>query len=136
VSAAPARHLAKTRNSEDAIRTVLTVYTPPGQPTRDRTKPGTKPKHDFYNETVGVKQVVTGPEDAADLRAVEAFAAVEARIDAGKILAMAPAITARAIDLIYLQDVPKQKAADTLNLDRFDLYRRLTSFAAECRTVA
>jgi hypothetical protein len=121
---------------QDAIRAVLAAYTPPGQPTRDRGKPAAVTVTQPGRQMIAVKPEVAVAEDAEDPGALDAYAAIEAQIDASKILTVAPAVTAKALDLIFFQDVPKQAAAAQLGLDRFDLYRQLSAFAEVWRAAA
>jgi DNA-directed RNA polymerase specialized sigma24 family protein len=114
----------------DAIRSVRASMTPAGQPTRNRVAAGAEPALPPRVQIVAVKPVIATAEDAEDVGASRVFEQVDARIDAEKVLAAAPSSTAKALEMIFLQDMPKQEVAARLGLNRFDLYREIEAFAA------
>ncbi len=118
----------------NAIRAVRIGFTPPGQVTRQRGKP--KPAKD-QTEKKGVELAASTASfdelaaTADDPASFALFAAIEARIDATKVLTAAPPATADALRLIYLQDVPIQSVAEGLGISRFALRRQIQTFSAE-----
>ena len=122
----------------NAIRRVRVGFTPPGQVTRQRAKP--KPAKDhrengikFAASTLSFDEIAATADDPASL---DPFAAIEARIDAPKVLAAAPPLVAEALRLIHLQQVPTQEAARMLELSRFALRREILGFAPSWRAAA
>jgi len=102
--------------------------TPAGQPTRNRVAAGAEPALAPGMQIVAVKPVVATAQEAEDTGATRAFEQVEARIDAGKMLAVAPPATATALKMIFLKEMPKQEVAERLGINRFDLYREIEAF--------
>lgn len=122
----------------NAIRRVRVGFTPPGQVTRQRGKPKlakdqTENEIEFAVSTLSFDEIAATTDDPASL---DPFAAIEARIDASKVLAVAPPLVAEALRLIHLQQVPVKQAAQMLRLSRFALRREILGFAPNWRAAA
>lgn len=122
----------------NAIRRVRVGFTLPGQVMRQRGKPGPAPvggqeASEAASVPLSFDEIAGAIPDPGSL---DPFAAIEARIDAARVLAAAPSITAEALRLIYLEEVPIENVAAVFLVSRFALRWQIRTFAAEWQSAA
>lgn len=120
----------------DAVRRVRANYTPAGMTTRRRGTPKILPMITAAPKNPPPSTYEMAIEIAEDLSVSGIIDQIDAGIDAPRILAMAPPAVARALKMIYYDDMLIGDVALALDVSRFTLHRQLDSFYADARVAA